>query len=119
MFAVRATFHTTTQATPSQLVFGRDAILNVQFEANWNFIRMRKQRIIQKNNQKENSKRTPHVYQIGDKVLYRQDQRNKFGMNPWEGPYDILQVYDNGTVAFKRGAVIDKVNLRLIKPFKD
>jgi transposase InsO family protein len=38
MFAIRATYHTTLQATLSQLVFGRDAILNVQFEANWNLI---------------------------------------------------------------------------------
>ena len=38
MFAMRATYHTTTQATPSQLVFGRDAILNTMFEADWNFI---------------------------------------------------------------------------------
>ena len=28
MFAVRATYHTTLQASPMQLVFGRDAILN-------------------------------------------------------------------------------------------
>jgi transposase InsO family protein len=38
MFAIRATYHTTLQATPAQLVFGRDAILNMTFEANWNFI---------------------------------------------------------------------------------
>ena len=31
MFALRATYHTTLQATPMQLVFGRDAILNIQF----------------------------------------------------------------------------------------
>ena len=29
-FAMRATVHTTTQATPSQLVFNRDAIHNVK-----------------------------------------------------------------------------------------
>ena len=33
-FAVRATFHTTTRATPMQLVFGRDAMLNIPFTAN-------------------------------------------------------------------------------------
>ena len=33
-FATRATVHTTMQATPMQLVFGRDAILNVKHEAN-------------------------------------------------------------------------------------
>jgi hypothetical protein len=30
MFAVRATYHTTLQASPMQLVFGQDAILNVK-----------------------------------------------------------------------------------------
>jgi transposase InsO family protein len=39
MFATRATYHTTTQATPAQLVFGRDAILNKKFEVNWKLIR--------------------------------------------------------------------------------
>ena len=34
MFATHATVHTTLQATPAQLVFGRDAILNTTFEAN-------------------------------------------------------------------------------------
>ncbi len=43
MYAVRATYHTTTQATPMQLVFGRDALLNIQFEADWDYIAQRKQ----------------------------------------------------------------------------
>eukprot|EP00957_Ditylum_brightwellii_P047264 3590182-Ditylum_brightwellii.AAC.1 len=33
-FATRAIVHTTMQETPMQLVFGRDAILNVKHEAN-------------------------------------------------------------------------------------
>ena len=33
MFAVRTTVHTTLKTLPSQLVFGRDAILNIPFEA--------------------------------------------------------------------------------------
>ena len=35
MFAIQSTVHTTTQHTPSQLIFGRDAILNINEEANW------------------------------------------------------------------------------------
>jgi hypothetical protein len=38
MFATRATYHTTLQATPAQLVFGRDAIMNTKFTANWELI---------------------------------------------------------------------------------
>ena len=32
-FAMRSTVHTTNRATATQLVFGRDAMLNVSFEA--------------------------------------------------------------------------------------
>jgi hypothetical protein len=35
MFAIRANYHTTMQATPMQLVFGHDSILNTKFEAIW------------------------------------------------------------------------------------
>ena len=35
MFAIRSMMYTTTQFTPSQLVFSRDAILNINQESNW------------------------------------------------------------------------------------
>ena len=68
MFAIRSTVHTTTQHTPSQLVFGRDAILNINQEANWQLIKQRKQVLINKGNQKENHSRQSHMYCTGDKV---------------------------------------------------
>ena len=42
MFAIRATYHTTLKATPMQLVFGRDSILNIQFQADWKRIKDQK-----------------------------------------------------------------------------
>jgi hypothetical protein len=33
--AIRSTYHTTLHATPTQLVFGRDMILNIKFKADW------------------------------------------------------------------------------------
>jgi hypothetical protein len=42
-FAVQSTFYTTLQNTPGQLVFGRDMILNVKHEANWEYICAEKQ----------------------------------------------------------------------------
>ena len=50
MFAVRSTYHTTLQASPMQLVFGRDAILNIKHVADWEHIRKRKQLRINHNN---------------------------------------------------------------------
>ena len=44
-FAICATVHTTTRATPSQLVFNRDAIHNINFKADWNNIKNCKQQL--------------------------------------------------------------------------
>ena len=60
MFATRATYHTTLQATLTQLVFGQDTILNSTFETNWKYIKDRKQKLIDQNNAKENAKHIPH-----------------------------------------------------------
>ena len=63
--------HTTTQHTPSQLVFGKDAILNINQEANWELIKQRKHALINKDkgNQKVNRQRHSHMYLTGNKVL--------------------------------------------------
>ena len=65
-FAMRVTVHTTNCASPAQLVFGRDAMLNVNVDANWQYIKERKQKLICQNNKQENAKRVPHVYNVGD-----------------------------------------------------
>jgi len=116
MFAVRATYHTTTQATPMQLVFQRDAILNIPFHANWEHIKRRKQDRIHKNNEKENKKRTPHTYRRGHKVLYKKEVGAKF--DPiWDGPYPIRELYDNGTIKINTGVVDKIVNIRNVRPY--
>ena len=121
MFAVRSTYHTTLQATPAQLVFGRDSILNIKFDANWKYINARRQAMIRKNNQSENAKRIAHQYKAGDKVLCANDglRQAKFGRELWAGPYRIRAVNNNGTVTLKMGSVLDKVNIRRIKPYKE
>ena len=50
MFAVCATYHTMLQASPMQLVFFRDAILNINHVDDWEHIRQRKQLRINHNN---------------------------------------------------------------------
>ena len=44
VWAICGTHHTTLQATPGQLVFGRDMLLNLKFVADWEAIKLRKQR---------------------------------------------------------------------------
>jgi len=115
-FAVRSTYHTTLKKTPGQLVFGRDMIFNIQHVANWEYIQQNKQSLIDKNNKAENAKCVAHLYKKGDLVLLRKGTENKYKM-PYQGPFDILKVYDNGTVRLKVGAVEDTYNIRRLTPY--
>ena len=122
-FAMRATVHTTMRATPAQLVFGRDAILNVRFEADWQFIKERRQHTIRQNNKKENAKRTPHTYAVGDKVKILHNKQRKHGEPRYKGPYDVTTVYDNGTVKLRMnrnrdGSVFQTWNIRNLLPYQ-
>jgi transposase InsO family protein len=122
-FAMRATLHTTMRATPMQLVFGRDAIHNIRFEADWQYIQARRQRVIRQNNERENAKRTPHTYSIGDSVMVVNPQNRKYGQPRFKGPYTVDRVNDNGTVRLRQpkgnGIIYQTWNIRNIHPYKD
>ena len=66
MFSISATVGTATTYTPMQMVFGRDAILNIQHTVDWKMVKKRKQDLINKNNERENSKRIKYTYTPGD-----------------------------------------------------
>ena len=63
-WAIRSTHHTTLQATPGQLVLGRDMLLTLKFVTDWEAIKLRKQRDVDKKNSRENSLRIHHDYQV-------------------------------------------------------
>ena len=119
MFAVRSTVSTTTQATPSQLVFGRDAVFNIPFKANWDYIRQRKQNIINKNNDRENSKRLNYQYKVGQKILVETYSKTKFGQAEYVGPYPIVRINNNGTLRYQKDSITDVINLRKAVPYKE
>eukprot|EP00957_Ditylum_brightwellii_P110966 8462877-Ditylum_brightwellii.AAC.1 len=50
MFAIWSTIHTAHKATHMQLIFGRDAMLNITHLAIWHFIQECWQNLIKKNN---------------------------------------------------------------------
>ena len=58
----------------------------------------------------KNKKRTPHVCNVGDKVIMVRHNVHKYE-RPYEGPCKIHQVNDNGTVKIKMGKVIDTANI--------
>ena len=120
---MNSTVHTTARATPTQLVFGRDAMLNASFEADWQFIRERKQKLIVQNNKRENATRVAHTYNVGDTVVVKAGVQSKHSKDPHVGPQRITHVYDNGTVRLVKvadngGAVSQIWNIRNIEPRK-
>jgi hypothetical protein len=34
----------------------------------------------------------------------------------YDGPYEIIAVYDNGTIRIRKGAVLETVNIRIVHP---
>mgnify|MGYP002063500018 FL=1 len=117
-YAVRSTYHTTLQATPGQLVYGRDMIFNIKHVANWQAIKERKQKLINKNNERENKKRIKHTYQVDEKVLLIRHDARKYE-RPYDGPHHVKKVNTNGTLLIKRGKILETVNIRRLKPFKE
>ena len=116
-FAMRATVHTTLKASPTQLVFGRDAMFNIPFTANWPQIRKRKQSLIDKNNQRENKRRRKYEYLVNDKILIEARIADKYSKPMWQGPYVVLKVNNNGTLRIQRGAVQETIDIRQVKPY--
>jgi len=118
-FAVRATVHTTNRATPAQLIFGRDAIFQVQHVADWQYIKQRKQQMINANNERENSKRIPYKYRVGQRVLIKAEQGAKYGTDSYLGPFTVEAVHTNGTLRVNEGAVTDTYNIRNVTPYTE
>jgi hypothetical protein len=100
--AIRSTYHTTLQAIPCQLVFGRDMNHNIALRANWDQIQKRKQDIINKSNQKENKIWIPHEYKVGDQVLLETPGILRILSTPHKGPYPVTNVYKNGTIRIQK-----------------
>ncbi len=116
-YAIRSTYHTTLQASPGQLVFGRDMILPIKFKADWERIRQRRQQTMEKNNERENKSRINHEYKKGDKVLLSTPGIVPKLSAPRTRPHEVLGVYPNGTVLLRRGVVRERVNIRRLTPF--
>ena len=100
-----------------QIVFGRDAMFNIPFGADWTNIRKRKQMVIKRNNDRENKRRRTHQYSVGDKMLVEARITDKHTEPMWNGPHTVIRVNDNGTLRLQQGIVQTTANIRRIKPY--
>ena len=53
------------QATPENLIFGRNMLLYIDFRPNYKEMSLRKQKLMNCNNKPENTKRMQHDYEFG------------------------------------------------------
>ena len=116
-WAVRASHHTTLDKSPAQLVFGRDMIFNLSTVVDWRAITLRKQKQVDRDNLRENSRRVNYDYAEQDKVYVKPDGIYRKLDYQKKGPYTITQVHANGTVRIDRGNVSERINIRRLEPY--
>ena len=64
-YAVRCLCHSTLQATPVQLIFGRDMLLDINFQPNYKEMWLSNKKLINYNNKRENAKRVEYDSEFG------------------------------------------------------
>ena len=117
--ALSATNHSTLQASPAQLCFGRDMIMRTEFVANWHFIRNRQTQRMLKDNIRENRNRIPHHYAIGDLVLIRNDDIKSKLSKPTQGPFTITALHQNTSiVTIDRHGYLETISIRRLIPYR-
>jgi hypothetical protein len=103
--ALNSTYHTSLDATPGQLAYGRDMIMPTRYLANWHTIRQRRQAVTDKNNAVENRNRIVHRYSVGDRVLLLHDRIQGKLAKPTLVPFEVTNVTNqhvNGTITIRR-----------------
>jgi hypothetical protein len=83
---------------PGQLVFGRDMIYDLSYKPQWDKLLQKQQSAGRLNNQRENKTRTDYKYKVGDKVLINRDIIHRKLLPKRDGPYEVVHIYDNGTI---------------------
>ncbi len=75
--------------------------------------------MINANNERENSKRIPYKYRVGQRVLIKAEQGAKYGTDSYLGPFTVEAVNANGTLRVNEGAVTDTYNIRNVTPYTE
>ena len=115
-WAVRASYNSATDATPIQLVFGRDMLFDLKTLVNWKELSIRKQKLVDKANLRENKNKVDFDYQKEQKVYIKNDRVQRKMDSPKQGPFLITDVFTNGTARVQRGHVNERINIRRLEP---
>ena len=67
-WVIRSSYHCNIQATPVQVIFGRDMIFNLASVIDWRVITNGKQQQLETDNMRENARQVTNEYAIEDPV---------------------------------------------------
>ena len=95
----------------------RPIIYDLSFKPQWDKLLHRRQTSRLVNNQRENKSRVPHEYKVGDKVLINRDVIQRKLLPKRDGPYEVVRIYDNGTIKLRKGIVVQRINIRRLQPY--
>lgn len=115
-YAIRCSHHSTLNTTHGQLVFGRDMLLDLKFEPNYEQMWAKKQKRFKYNNIRENSKRAAHDYNVDDYVYIITDGQYRKLEGDKQCPFRITEVLTNGTVRLQKGVVNKHLNILPLTP---
>jgi hypothetical protein len=103
-------------ASPCQLVFGRDMVINAIYLENWKALSERRRAQIRKNNINQNKNRVANEYLVGESVYLRKSNIEQT-LVPLQGPFPITAVHTNGTVTIQRSSTVsERINIRQLHP---
>jgi hypothetical protein len=115
-YGLRDTNYSSISASPCQLVFGRDMIINAIYLANWKALSERRTAQIRKNNISENKNSVAHEYLVGESVYLRKSNIEQ-KLVPLQGPFPITTVHTNGTITIHRSLTVsERINIRWLHP---
>ena len=94
-------------------------IYSIEYVAEWDVLRKNKQKLTKKNNTWENARHIDFDYRVGQKIMILHTDIQRKLDSPTSGPYKITEVFSNGTVCILRGNVLERINIRCIKPYHE
>jgi hypothetical protein len=111
-YGLSANNHSSLSASPFQLVFGRDMVVNAIYLANWKALIERQSAQSQKDDINEKKNRVAHEYLVGESGYLHKSNINN-SLSHFRGPFLIRTIHTYGTVTIQLSpTVFERINIR-------
>ena len=93
-------------------------LFDLSCRIDWEAYRQKKQERVRHYNARENKKRVPWTYKVGDLVFKERDKLQRKLKLKRDGPFRVVKVYTNGTIQIQDGVLTERVSIRRLTPYK-